>query len=165
MSFSFHSIKCFLLLLLCAAGGATLTGCRSLGHGAPKPDAPPAGKESLRRFAGTWYDGAHSQVIVSEAGDVTAALARPATGVVFGRPEAAGDLSRGIPSAGATPVRLRPASPACGAVVVQVVSQSGEAELLTLTFRVDSGGDRLRVLARSDRREETYNLVRDGRVE
>jgi len=49
--------------------------------------------------------------------------------------------------------------------VVQLVSQSGEAELLTLTFRVNSEGDRLRVLARSDRREETYNLERDGRVE
>jgi hypothetical protein len=165
MFFTNRRVKCFPLLLVCLAGGAALTGCRALGHNTPKPDAPPAGKESLQRFAGTWHDGTHSLVTVSEAGDVTAALARPATGAVFGRPETAGDLRRGFRTLGATQVRLLPANSNCGALVVQVESPAGEAETLTLTFRVNPQGDRLRVLARSDRREETYNLVRNSRVE
>jgi hypothetical protein len=160
MSFSFSHMRRWLAPLLCVAACGPLAGCRVLGQG-----TQPAEHESrhgpIQPFTGTWSDGHRSQVTVAPDGSVTGTLFRPTAGLVFDRSEAAGVVNFDV-AAGAAPVRLEPAGRGQGVVVVHVRSAAGPAETLTLTFRLNHGGDRLRVLARSERRNETYQLTRGG---
>jgi hypothetical protein len=161
MSLSFLQLRRYLALGLCAAACGPLAGCRVFGQGTTPSTGHETRPATAHPFSGTWHDGPRSSLTVAPDGTVTGTLTRPSTGLVFDRPETAGVVRLDVPS-GTAPVRLASAGAGRHTVVVRIPSAASPAETLTLTFRVNHRGDQLRVLARSERREETYHLTRGG---